>query len=171
MPSNLHCDEAHWPVVLITAPVQWGPETVARYVEDTARCAARGTPFALVLDLTENALLPTHSRSTLNAHRRWLFEHAGASLVCEAVVARSRTQREFFSLVSDRGHAPLQIFASSRADAIDAALGGLRAAGVSLESVPLRRSGVALRPLHKARLLQETTEALFPLARAAHDKL
>ncbi len=145
MAGCLHSDVTRWPLVLLTAPVQWGAETVARYVEETSRHSASGQRFGLVLDLTCSALLPTSSRSKLVAHRRWLFSHRGTSLICEAVVIRSRAQREFFAMPPDAG-LPIQRFCATRAEAVELALTQLKIAGVMLAPDAPQKSGVGFVP-------------------------
>jgi hypothetical protein len=151
MAGSLHFDESQWPIVVITAPVQWGAETVARYTEETARYVAAGSAFALILDLSRSALLPTDARSKLTAHRRWLFEHTGSPLVSEVVVVRSRPAREFFSVPCE-GPGPVQRFCVGREQAVARSVEVIRRLGVGVESVPPRHSGVAFRPLRKATL-------------------
>ncbi len=145
MAGCLQSDEARWPLIVLTAPVQWGAETVARYAEETSRHVECGQPFALVLDLSSSALLPTSARSKLIAHRRWLFSHRTTPLVCEAVVIRSRAQREFFT-VPHEGNARPQRFFATPDEAVDYALRQLLAVGISLPAGAPRKSGVGFKP-------------------------
>lgn len=160
MAGCLQSDETYWPVVLLTAPVQWGVETVARYVDETTRHAERGAPFVAVLDLTHSALLPAQARSRLAAHRRWLFSR-GTPLIAEALVIRSRAQREFFAIPSDGNATPPQRFFATRDDAVAFAIAELQLRDIPLENSPTSTSSVILRPrkVHPSGVSYSTLDA------------
>ncbi len=166
MSSRLHCDISRWPLVVLVAPVRWGAETVARYAEETTRCAELRQPFALVLDLTESALIPIASRELLAAHRRWLFAQAGSVLLRESVVVKSRSEREFFTVTqfderarTDEQNAR-QTFCQTLDEAILHGTIALRQQGIVVDSIPPRNSSVRIRPLRKAlRPMMDDTPA------------
>ncbi len=145
---RLNRDETHWPLIVLTAPVQWGDETVARYAEETARVVAYGQPFALLLDLTHSALLPAATRRKLAAHRRWLFDNAGPALLCEAIAVRSRAQREIFTIEPEFDPRGVQCFFATRDEAMTHCQQVLDDQGA--HSLPPPSGPLTLRPLRKA---------------------
>jgi hypothetical protein len=151
MASKLECDEASWPLVILTAPVQWGADSVVRYVEETTALAQRGTPFALILDLTQSALPTVDPRRRLAAHRRWLFQVLGDRLVAEGVVLRSRAHHESFAVLDELGllQTRQQFFGNLDA-AIGFAVARLAERGLPVVTAAPRPSGVLFKPPRKA---------------------
>jgi hypothetical protein len=156
MASKLLCDETHWPLVLLQAPLQWGMDSVVRYTELTARLLRDTSHFGLVFDLRDSTMAPPHLRGRLAAHRRWLFQQSGERLIIECVVVGSRLQREGFAVPwesvpgATAGVHPAQQFFSDADSALDFALAKMAESATSRSPVPPRPSGVVWKPLRKA---------------------
>jgi hypothetical protein len=151
MASKLQCDDARWPLVILKAPVQWGADSVVRYIEETTGLSERGTPFALVFDLTQSALPAVDARRRLAAHRHWLYQHAGERLVTEHVVVSSRAHQESFLVQGEQRdmHPRLQYFIHVET-AISTAVTRLAERGLAVTTLVPRPSGVLFKPPRKA---------------------
>jgi hypothetical protein len=164
MASKLQCDDARWPLVILSAPVQWGVDSVVRYIEETTNLSERGSPFALVFDLTQSALPAIDARRRLAAHRRWLYQHAGERLVTEGVVVSSRAHQESFLVQGEQQdvHPRLQYFIHVDT-AISAAITRLTERGLAVTSIAPRASGVLFKPPRKAYPSEPEFEATAAL--------
>jgi hypothetical protein len=151
MASKLQCDDVRWPLVILTAPVQWGADSVVRYIEETTLLVERGSPFALVFDLTGSALPAPSARSRLAAHRHWLYSRAGDRLLLEGVVVSSRAQQETFIVSGEQQamHTAQRFFVNLEA-ATSLALSRIGDAGLLGNAGSPRSSGVSYRPPRKA---------------------
>jgi hypothetical protein len=159
MASKLQCDDARWPLVILTAPVQWGADSVVRYIEETTNQAQRGYPLALILDLTQSALPAAEARRRLTAHRRWLYQQLGNRLLSECLVVRSRAHQECFLLLTEGGIAdPRQLVSGHLEAAIGFSVALLAERGLTVLTTPPRPSGVSFKPPRKAFASQPEPE-------------